>query len=329
MDITMLFKASVKTVRLKSSEAFVLRDKSRILQKNNTKLTEKAKQIRFQITELKNLLIENRAAYMQLGQHLKSSEQMSNDERDIIDQESENITKMCMAKLMEFKADCCNAIFSKQMAEFMNLVIETLTNYMSSVHHIANEQQQFRIQQELEMFGLLKLNSDYKLSSIPLNVLGSDSCDEKKLYLKNVSDNVYQSNPRETKLGINLQESDLTNNSWIFENEGLCAEDMQMFESENIQLYSELRGLSEEVERIERHVLDIAHLQQVFTEKISLQKADIDRIANTIVGATENVRDANEQIKQAIQRNAGLRVWVLFFLIIMSLTLLFLDWYNE
>lgn len=59
------------------------------------------------------------------------------------------------------------------------------------------------------------------------------------------------------------------------------------------------------------------------------QEQDIDRISNTVVGSTENVKDANEQIKQAIQRNAGLRVYVLFFLLVMSFTLLFLDWYND
>jgi len=60
-----------------------------------------------------------------------------------------------------------------------------------------------------------------------------------------------------------------------------------------------------------------------------MQKGDIDRISNTVVGATENVREANEQLRQAIQRNAGLRVYVLFFLLVMSFSLLFLDWYND
>jgi len=60
-----------------------------------------------------------------------------------------------------------------------------------------------------------------------------------------------------------------------------------------------------------------------------MQKCDIDRISNTVVGATENVREANEQLRQAIQRNAGLRVYVLFFLLVMSFSLLFLDWYND
>lgn len=63
--------------------------------------------------------------------------------------------------------------------------------------------------------------------------------------------------------------------------------------------------------------------------QILQQEQDIDKIANTVVGTTETMKDANEQIKQAIQRNAGLRVYILFFLLVMSFTLLFLDWYNE
>lgn len=62
---------------------------------------------------------------------------------------------------------------------------------------------------------------------------------------------------------------------------------------------------------------------------MTAQSYDIERIGNVVVGTTENIKDANEQIKQAMQRNAGLRVWVLFFLIVMSFTLLFLDWYND
>jgi syntaxin 18 len=102
-----------------------------------------------------------------------------------------------------------------------------------------------------------------------------------------------------------------------------------MLEIENKQLMTVFKGLTEEVQQIERHVYDIAKLQEIFDEKIAEQKNDIDRIANTVVGSTENVREANEQIREATQRNAGLRVYILFFLIVMSFSLLFLDWYND
>lgn len=67
----------------------------------------------------------------------------------------------------------------------------------------------------------------------------------------------------------------------------------------------------------------------LFYFQVTLQQSDIDRIANTVVGVTENVKDANDQIREAIQRNAGLRVYILFFLLVMSFSLLFLHWYND
>ncbi|KAJ8936122.1 hypothetical protein NQ318_012935 [Aromia moschata] len=90
-----------------------------------------------------------------------------------------------------------------------------------------------------------------------------------------------------------------------YDNE-LSTEEMQMFESENELLYNELNSISDEVKQMESKVVHIAELQELFTEKVLQQEKDIERIATTVVGATENVKDANEQIRQAIQRNAGL-----------------------
>lgn len=48
----------------------------------------------------------------------------------------------------------------------------------------------------------------------------------------------------------------------------LSPEDVQMFEQENKQLLSELKGLSEEISQIEKNVTEIAKLQDLFTEKV-------------------------------------------------------------
>jgi len=42
-----------------------------------------------------------------------------------------------------------------------------------------------------------------------------------------------------------------------------------------------------------------------------------------------SLKDGNEELRKAIQRNASIRVYILFFLLVMSFSLLFLDWYNE
>ena len=43
------------------------------------------------------------------------------------------------------------------------------------------------------------------------------------------------------------------------------------------------------------------YFQDVFTKKVLAQKDDIDLIAATAVGATENIRDGNEELRKAIQ----------------------------
>ena len=109
----------------------------------------------------------------------------------------------------------------------------------------------------------------------------------------------------------------------------LSPEEMQIFEQENNRMYEDLMSLKDEVQQIESKVVKIAELQQIFTEKVLQQKDDIDLISSNAVASVENVKDGNEELRKAIQKNASMRIYVLFFLLVMSFTLLFLDWYNE
>jgi len=84
-----------------------------------------------------------------------------------------------------------------------------------------------------------------------------------------------------------------------------------------------------QVKNIESKAVRIAELQELFTEKILEQDQDIERIDSIAVNTTENIVDANTEIRSAIQTNAGLRVYILFFILVLSFTLLFLDWYND
>merc|ERR1712080_203258 len=109
----------------------------------------------------------------------------------------------------------------------------------------------------------------------------------------------------------------------------LSPEEMQLFEQENEKMYEDLMSLKDDVQQIESKVVKIAELQQIFTEKVLQQKDDIELIASNAVAASENVKDGNEEIRKAIQNRASIRVYILFFLLVMAFTLLFLDWYNE
>lgn len=267
---------------------------------------------------------------------------MTNEERDLIDNESEKIINICTQFICELKMDFNSRECPKQYKQHADGVFELLANYLKIVYNIFNDQKNYRIRRDLETYKFLKLDSEKRKDEDKIHFhddmnlrekLGETDDDEEIVPNKDSKHKVYSDSPKKSsdELALNQSIEDDANSSrqQEIERHGLSAEDLQMLEIENKQMLNEYQGLSEEVQQIEKHVTDIARLQELFTEKVALQKNDIERISNTVVGATENVREANEQIKQAIQRNAGLRVYVLFFLLVMSFSLLFLDWYNE
>ena len=129
--------------------------------------------------------------------------------------------------------------------------------------------------------------------------------------------------------------------------------EVQLIEKENSLLFNELNSLTEEVNQIQGRVVKIAELQQTLTEKVLDQEKDIERIATTTVSvciktldthstgvlfsincitilqATENIREGNEQLRQALQSNSGFRIALIFFILVLFFSLLFLDWYND
>ncbi|KAJ0069141.1 hypothetical protein NL108_018559, partial [Boleophthalmus pectinirostris] len=83
-----------------------------------------------------------------------------------------------------------------------------------------------------------------------------------------------------------------------FEDEDLSPEEIQMFEQENQRLVSEMNSLVDEVKQIEGKVVEISRLQEIFAEKVLQQETEIDNIHQLVVGATENVKEGNEDIRE-------------------------------
>ncbi|XP_063708621.1 syntaxin-18 [Culicoides brevitarsis] len=358
MDITQLFKACIKTAKLQDG-ALPVPDKNRILKQSMSKndFLKASHTIRNQVTQLRNLLMENRAAYLEYACHLKDSAKMTDKERDILDEETSKIINICTQMINDFRGECRKRKPSQQFADHLDGIIELLMDYLKAIDNLHKQQKEYRVNRQIETYKFLKLGAgksikvrlstgDKNKKKNGLNSHGETDEDEEEEDLEtSFAEKREQSasynkvppkkSPKPKKRLSNqssnlpMDDEELNQSQSFIAEEEINPEDLQMLEQENKQLFTELQGLSEEVEQIEKNVVGIAKLQDIFTEKVTLQKSDIDRIANSVVGSTENVKDANEQIKQAIQRNAGLRVYVLFFLLVMSFTLLFLDWYND
>lgn len=306
MDITNLFKACIKTVRTTNKALGVNNPKTNILRNTpRDPNLAKAKEILKQISSFKNFFVENKAAYLNVLNYLSTSKSMNDIDREQVDVLAEDIVRSCTNLIKEYKKEINNIKKGKQGEEHYNSVIDSLEVYLKRVSKIYTEAKAIRVKRVIEIHGLSKL------TSTPTKTTSKENDDKPSRNTENKRYIIPQSNSTP-----NLEEE-------------LSMEEMQMFESENEVLYNELNSMSDEVKQMESKVVHIAELQELFTEKVLQQQGDIERIANIVMSSTEHIQDANQQIRQATQRNAGLRAWVLFFLIVMSFSLLFLDWYND
>lgn len=187
MDITSLFKACVKTARLKNkSLAPAAQEKSKTVLQVSFELfqiclsplnssspfqlkhkipngfSNKTRTICQQLTQLRDCLLENRSAYMKFGCHLKGvAQKMTDQERDVIDVETDKILGLCTQLIIELRQEVKREKPKQQQnAEYMDNVLESLTSYLKNVFGISNQMRTYRVKKELETYRLLKLKAD-------------------------------------------------------------------------------------------------------------------------------------------------------------------------
>ncbi|KNC79122.1 hypothetical protein SARC_08471 [Sphaeroforma arctica JP610] len=108
----------------------------------------------------------------------------------------------------------------------------------------------------------------------------------------------------------------------------LTAAEKVVIEAENKTLLDEMNTLVSAAMEAQKRMLEIAKLQQVFTRNVQEQAEDLDLLYDTAVDTTENITAGNELLHKAVNDGFDFRVWVLFFLLMCSFSLLFLDWYG-
>lgn len=311
MDITILFKACVKTIKTTNKTIGNLENKTNNLKISRDANLSKAKEIVKQVKKMQDFLNENKMAYLNVLNYLSTNKTMTEMDRLEIDSMAQQIINTCTSSLNYYRQDIKKQNISKQKYEHYNCVIDSVEKYLKTVSKVYTEAKAKRVKKVIETHKLSKLETKPARNS---NLLENNNQETNKLTIS-----------KDSKKEIILLPQPVIENA---EN-NLSVEELQMFESENDYMFAELNSLSDEVKQIENKVVHISELQELFTEKVLQQERDIERIATTVSTSTDNMKDANEQIRQAIQRNAGLRVWVLFFLLVMSFSLLFLDWYND
>ncbi|XP_077582290.1 syntaxin-18 isoform X1 [Stigmatopora nigra] len=321
VDITLLFKASVKTVKTRNKAIGIGFDspKDEIFKRSRSKsgFSPKAKEVIINISKLKDFLLQHRKDYVSAGSLISSDlTRMTDNERDQIDQDAQIFMRTCSEAIKQLRTEAEKQVTSPQTKEHRGAVLDLIEMYLKGVCKLYSEQRAIRVKRMVDKKRLSRLGSD-QLARVEKAV-----DEERKEEKTNLEESLDKSATEVLDQSVNLWEDSKVEDE-------LSPEEIQMFEQENQRLVSEMSNLVDEVRQIEGKVVEISRLQEIFSEKVLQQETDIDNIHQLVVGATENVKEGNEDIREAIKNNAGFRVWILFFLVMCSFSLLFLDWYDS
>nr|XP_048704830.1 syntaxin-18 isoform X1 [Caretta caretta] len=331
VDITLLFKASVKTVKTRNKALGVPAGDSprdellkRGSQRPKSDFSCRAREVITNIGKLKDFLLQHRKNYINAYSHLMSEYiRMTDPERDQIDQDAQIFMRTCADAIQQLRTEAHKNVQSPQVREHRAAVLDFIEDYLKRVCKLYSEQRAIRVKRMVDKKRLSRLEPEQsnkaQASSFPEKIVknSSEESEEKPAYEENKDQNLTDANSNFGLWGDGKGEDELS------------PEEIQMFEQENQRLVGEMNSLFDEVRQIEGKVVEISRLQEIFTEKVLQQDTEIDNIHQLVVGATENIKEGNEDIREAIKKNAGFRVWILFFLVMCSFSLLFLDWYDS
>ncbi|XP_053108871.1 syntaxin-18 isoform X1 [Hemicordylus capensis] len=337
VDITLLFKASVKTVKTRNKALGVplggsdspRGDDLLLLKRGSssrpkTDFSARAREVVNNIGKLKDFLLQHRKDYINAYSHVMSEYvRMTDTERDQIDQDAQIFMRTCADAIQQLRGEAHKDIHSPQVKQHREAVLDFIEDYLKRVCKLYSEQRAIRVKRVVDKKRLSRLEPEQsnksKVTSSFERTLhaSSEESEEKLICEENKDKNLIDEHANFGLWGDSKGEDELS------------PEEIQMFEQENQRLVSEMNSLFDEVRQIEGKVVEISRLQEIFTEKVLQQETEIDNIHQLVVGATENIKEGNEDIREAIKNNAGFRVWILFFLVMCSFSLLFLDWYGS
>jgi syntaxin 18 len=98
----------------------------------------------------------------------------------------------------------------------------------------------------------------------------------------------------------------------------------QLLEEENASLMNELETLVDQAKDVEKQIMEISELQNLFALKVAQQSEDIEHNFNIAISSKSNINNAAKELTKATKKGVDFRVFVLLFLIISSFALLFL-----
>ncbi|XP_031966415.1 syntaxin-18 isoform X1 [Corvus moneduloides] len=250
VDITLLFKASVKTVKTRNKALGVAaagdspRDEllKRGAARSKSDFTSRAREVISHIGKLKDFLLQHRKDYINAYSHIMSEYvRMTDTERDQIDQDAQVFMRTCADAIHQLRTEAHKGVQSAQVKEHRTAVLDFIEDYLKRVCKLYSEQRAIRVKRVIDKKRLSKLEPEQSnVSKSPLSPEKSSQSplddSEEKLSVEEIKDR-------------NLPDAQGNLGLWgdgKGEDE-LSPEEIQMFEQENQRLIGEMNNLFDEV----------------------------------------------------------------------------------
>ncbi|KAI8323922.1 hypothetical protein GQ54DRAFT_89708 [Martensiomyces pterosporus] len=108
----------------------------------------------------------------------------------------------------------------------------------------------------------------------------------------------------------------------------LSEQELLQLQAENSSMMQEFESALGRIKETQRSLLEISTLQSQLANELSAQTQQTERLYNEAVGAADAVGQGNDYLVSARKNQATARKWVLTIFIVLSLVLLFLDWFD-
>ncbi|KAJ2542821.1 hypothetical protein EV175_006026 [Coemansia sp. RSA 1933] len=108
----------------------------------------------------------------------------------------------------------------------------------------------------------------------------------------------------------------------------LSEQELLQLQVENNNLVNEFESALSSIRETQRSIVEISTLQTQLANELNAQMQQTERLYEEAVGAVDDVSHGNDYLISARKHQASARKWVLMIFIVLSLVLLFLDWFD-
>ncbi|KAJ1718919.1 hypothetical protein LPJ53_006218 [Coemansia erecta] len=108
----------------------------------------------------------------------------------------------------------------------------------------------------------------------------------------------------------------------------LSPQELKALQTENQNMVLEFESALDQVRETQRSIVEISTLQSQLANELNAQMQQTEQLYNEAVGALDAVDKGNEYLVSARKNQSSSRKWVLVIFIVLSLVLLFLDWFD-